>query len=385
MGEEEKEQGTVRYVRCAACGTWNPGTGDNCSHCGKPLKKGVKESPSEAHPPSPKAPAQAFCSNCRKPLPLNSKFCGYCGAPLPAATAPSSKPEEPGTPAQPVATTGLPKKVETPTSKVPRSVPPPPVLTTPPRSPRRAIETGPPSPPLGELARGTQGFAGLRPPTIEASIIEIKPDGSRGKKLSIGKQAVIGRAMCDANYPEDALLSARHASLENRGIKVILKDLGSQNGTFIKQRKDSELSNGDIFLVGRELFRFVTKDTAPPAADMAGEGTLVMTGAPMFQASTVSAKLERIQINGQVAEEFKLEKPETVIGRSSGDLVFKNDPYMSGKHAKITQRMGVFLLEDCKSRNGVYRRIQSETEVVDGDEFFLGEELFRVEIKTVEA
>ena len=68
-----------------------------------------------------------------------------------------------------------------------------------------------------------------------------------------------------------------------------------------------------------------------------------------------------------------------------GDVIVLNDPYMSGKHAKITQRMGVFLLEDCKSRNGVYRRIQSETEVVDGDEFFLGEELFRVEIKTVEA
>lgn len=277
------------------------------------------------------------------------------------------------------------KKAEAPTPKAPRPIPPPPILTTPPRAPSGAIETGPPSSPsLPDTSRGTAGFAGLRPPRVEASIVEIKPDGSRGKTFSVGKETTIGRAMCDANYPDDALISARHASLQNRGLKVILKDLSSQNGTYIKQRKDSELSNGDIFLVGRELFRFVTKEAAPPAADMAAAGTMVMTGASVFRAPSVSAKLERIQLNGQVAEEFKLEKPETVIGRSTGDWVFKNDPYMSGTHAKVIQRMGVFVLQDAKSRNGVYRRIQSELEVVNGDEFFLGEELFRVEIKMVD-
>ncbi len=384
MGEEEKEQGTVRYIRCVSCGTWNPGTSDNCSRCSKPLKGGAKASPPAAHPAPPQAPAQTLCSNCRKPLPPNSKFCGYCGAPLPAATVPPPKPNERATPTEPMAIPGPLKKAETTAPKAPRPIPPPPILTTPPRSPSGAFETGPPAPPLSEPSRGTAGFAGLRLPSIQASIVEIKPDGTRGKQFDIGKQAVIGRAMCDANYPDDALLSARHASLQNRGLKVILKDLGSQNGTFIKQRKDSELSNGDIFLVGRELFRFVIKEAAPPAAGMEAHGTMVMTGGSVFRAPAVSAKLERIQLNGQVAEEFKLEKTETVIGRSTGDLVFKNDPYMSGTHAKIIQRMGVFVLQDAKSRNGVYRRIQVEIEVVNGDEFFLGEELFRVEIKMVE-
>jgi len=37
-----------------------------------------------------------------------------------------------------------------------------------------------------------------------------------------------------------------------------------------------------------------------------------------------------------------------------------------------------------KSRNGVYRRIRDEIELRDADEFFLGEQLFRVEIQTIE-
>src|SRR2546425_2920200 len=77
-----------------------------------------------------------------------------------------------------------------------------------------------------------------------------------------------------------------------------------------------------------------------------------------------------------------LGKPETTLGRSNGDLVFKNDPYMSGTHARITAQPGRFILQDLKSTNGIYRRIVGEVELRDGDEFFLGEQRFRVALKT---
>ena len=109
---------------------------------------------------------------------------------------------------------------------------------------------------------------------------------------------------------------------------------------------------------------------------------MVMTGAPKLQRGPVTAKLQRIQLTGELIEEYKLEKPETTIGRNQGELVFKNDPYMSGAHARIVAQPGRFLLQDLRSRNGVYRRIRGEVELRDGDEFFLGEQLFRVGIKT---
>lgn len=214
--------------------------------------------------------------------------------------------------------------------------------------------------------------------------MELKPDGTTGKSLRIVKETVIGRGGSDLSYPNDALLSLRHASLAKREGKLFLKDLGSTNGTYIKQRQDSELNPGDIFLLGRELFRFATQRLDERQGQGVSMGTQVMKGAPRIQSGPVTAKLEHIQLNGDVIEEFSLDKRETTIGRSTGDLVFKDDPYMSGTHARIVAQPGRFILQDLKSRNGVYLRIRGEIQVRDSDEFFLGEQLFRVEVKALE-
>ncbi len=235
----------------------------------------------------------------------------------------------------------------------------------------------------GAAAQGTQVFSGLHTPKIEADITEVKPDGSMGKTLRTVKETVIGRGECELSYPDDALLAPLHASLKNHDGKLMLKDLGSQNGTFIKQRQDSELTAGDVFLLGRELFRFATQRLDESQGQPAPQGTVMMAGAPRLQPGPITAKLEHIQLSGEVIEEFSLEKPETTIGRTTGDLVFKNDPYMSGTHARIVVQPGRFILQDLKSRNGVYRRIHGEVELRDGEEFFLGEQLFRVAIKTL--
>ena len=248
----------------------------------------------------------------------------------------------------------------------------PPLPTPPPRSAGSAASSA-------SIGEGTKVFTGLHVPTVEASIIEIKQDGSTGKSIRIVKETVIGRGICDASYPADNLLSPRHASIANRAGKIILKDLVSQNGTFIKQRQDTELAPGDVFLLGRELFRFKTQGMDEPSGPT--EGTQVLRGAPRMHPGPVTAKLERIQLTGEVIEEFNLDKPEITLGRTRGDLIFKNDPYMSGEHARIVAQPGRFLLVDLKSRNGVYRKIRAELELQHGDEFFTGEQIFRADIK----
>jgi pSer/pThr/pTyr-binding forkhead associated (FHA) protein len=229
---------------------------------------------------------------------------------------------------------------------------------------------------------GTVVFSGLRAAArIEAQISEKKPDGSIGKTVPVLKETVIGRENCDLTYPQDMLLSPRHASVSVRDGKLMLKDLTSQNGSFIRQRQDSELSPGDVFLLGRELFRFVTQSLEESAKDQAVEGTMVWS-VPKLQKGPLTSKLEHIKLNGEVVAEFMLDKPETTLGRTTGDLVFKDDPYMSGTHARIVAQPGRFLLQDLRSRNGVYRRVRSEIELIDGDEFFMGEQLFHVDLKS---
>jgi len=227
-------------------------------------------------------------------------------------------------------------------------------------------------------------FTGLHVAQIEANISEKKPDGTAGKTLTITKETLVGRENCDLSYPRDTLLSMRHASLAVREGKLLLKDLGSQSGSFLRQRQDGELSPGDIFLLGRELFRFTTQSLDEAQAKDAAQGTVAWTVPPKLQKGPLTAKLEHIKLNGEIVAEFKLEKPETTLGRTTGDLVFKDDPYMSGTHARIVAQPGRFLLQDLRSRNGVYRRVRTEVELRDGDEFFMGEQLFHVEVKTLE-
>jgi len=226
-------------------------------------------------------------------------------------------------------------------------------------------------------------FRGFRPPSIEVQIAERQPDGSWGNPLQIADEVSFGRANCGINYPDDSSLSDRHALLAIREGKLFLEDLSSQNGTFIKQRQDAELVPGDVFLLGRDLFRFTTESLDEVEKTSAGQSTLGWSGAPKLQRGPITAKLEHIRLTGEIIEEFKLDKPETTMGRTNANLVFKDDPFMSGTHARIVAQPGRFILQDLRSRNGVFHRVRKEVELEDGDEFFLGEHIFRVEIKQV--
>jgi pSer/pThr/pTyr-binding forkhead associated (FHA) protein len=74
-----------------------------------------------------------------------------------------------------------------------------------------------------------------------------------------GTQTVFGREGGDILFPADAFLSRRHARvrMELRGgaMSVILEDLGSANGTYLRLRGSAVLGSGDMFRVGDQLFR----------------------------------------------------------------------------------------------------------------------------------
>jgi pSer/pThr/pTyr-binding forkhead associated (FHA) protein len=332
---------------------------------------------SEAAPQSPapvRTATQPFCPKCQKALPPGSRFCGFCGAPLPVAAPPA--------PPKPVeAPSAAPAAVASPAAKpAPPRPAAPPVAARPPAP--AAAKPEAPAPAAAAEVEGTKVFAGLHTPTTEVTLVEVKQDGTTGETVRVAKEITIGRENCDVNRPHDNLLAKRHAALEVRGERAILKDLGSQNGTFLKQRQDAELFPGDVFLLGRELFRFATEGAAAGSEQEAAAGTQFMVGAPKLAAAPVKARLEQIRLTGEVVRTFPLDKPETTLGRIKGDWTFRDDPFMSGTHARIAAKEGRFILQDLKSRNGIYRRIRKEVELGDGDEFFLGEQLFRVQIKT---
>ena len=64
----------------------------------------------------------------------------------------------------------------------------------------------------------------------------------------------LGRERGDILFPEDGYVSGLHCRLSWDGRRLLLTDLGSSNGTFLRVA-DAELRSGDVLLMGQQLFR----------------------------------------------------------------------------------------------------------------------------------
>lgn len=65
----------------------------------------------------------------------------------------------------------------------------------------------------------------------------------------------MGRERGHVLFPEDGYVSGLHCSVTKQGDGMVLTDLGSSNGTFVKLTGERELRDGDILLMGQQLFR----------------------------------------------------------------------------------------------------------------------------------
>lgn len=76
--------------------------------------------------------------------------------------------------------------------------------------------------------------------------------GARGATvLARGKALQIGAQTGDLRFPEDPLLSDQHCLIEDQAGSLVLTDLGSRTGVFVRVRGEQTLKNGDELLVGR--------------------------------------------------------------------------------------------------------------------------------------
>jgi pSer/pThr/pTyr-binding forkhead associated (FHA) protein len=70
---------------------------------------------------------------------------------------------------------------------------------------------------------------------------------------------------------------------------------------------------------------------------------------------------------------------EVVLGREEGDIVFRDDAFMSRRHAAITWDGRRALLTDLGSSNGTFVRLTGPTSIKNGDHVRLGDQLLRIE------
>jgi pSer/pThr/pTyr-binding forkhead associated (FHA) protein len=134
----------------------------------------------------------------------------------------------------------------------------------------------------------------------------------------------------------------------------------------------------------REIYRKRTPKISLPEADIAPSAELEIkiehaaTFYPVHRPKTPT--LFMMDDNQETAEAFRLRLPQTVIGRTRGDILVPNDAHVSERHVEIRRELVdnqyTWLLSDLRSTNGTYLRILKQF-LDDGDCLLLGGRYFR--------
>ncbi|NLE47601.1 MAG: FHA domain-containing protein [Sandaracinaceae bacterium] len=217
------------------------------------------------------------------------------------------------------------------------------------------------------------------PKPVGPCIRIIDAHGQLGPRMEIdGDRTDLGRLEGELTLEDDPFLDARHARFERREGRYHVLDLDSVNGVFIRIKERTPLRDGDRILLGRQLLAY---DTLHPSeatrAPMMLRGVLVF-GSP---AEAAYARLTRITTEGLGRDVFYLYRPETMLGRERGDLVFSDDAFLSRGHARISFDAASHqaYIEDLGSSNGTFLRVRGAQPLSDGDELRIGRHLFRFE------
>lgn len=251
------------------------------------------------------------CKECSSPVPSGHKFCGTCGAVVP---------EE--------------------------------------------VQTG-----------RVEFFSAMQDPGKARLILIRGMNGAEGLSYLLqGDEHVAGREEGPILFPDDAWLSANHANFFYRGEKLVVKDNDSLNGVYVRVSGVAEISFGEHFLCGEQVFRVEEGPVDSAGADASDTYFYSSPRRPS------SFRVIQVLEGGVSGMEFCSRDNIARIGREDADLNFPQDVYLSGSHARVEMVGEKLRLVDDHSRNGTYLRIRDEQELAHGDYLFIGHQLLRVEI-----
>jgi len=83
-------------------------------------------------------------------------------------------------------------------------------------------------------------------------VVQVLAGGARGACLvARGSTLQVGSAIGDLILSNDPLVDAQHCLVEEQAGSIVLTDLDSRNGVFVRSQPRQELLNGDEIVIGR--------------------------------------------------------------------------------------------------------------------------------------
>ncbi len=227
-------------------------------------------------------------------------------------------------------------------------------------------------PPSGTVVISAAAIADLlAKPQLQYSLVIVRPDGTHGQSYRIDKPvATLGRVEGDILFPDDNLVSRRHARLTVSGDGLTVEDLNSANGVYWRLRKPYVLQHSDVVLMGRQMFRFSDPANASQTPrDGKGSSKESLNSGPEFV---------RLLPGGVEENRYPLPAGESVLGRTRGSINFPDDAYLSGQHARVRNAGSKCTLEDLQAVNGTFIAVRKGVTLADGDILLIGHQLLRI-------
>ena len=314
-----KKENEDHYKFCLGCGSellqagapqvsFRPPTSpDALKESKRDIPPAAKAVEKKASEPPPAATSGTKCPSCDAEVPEGFKFCGSCGHKMDGAAAAPA-----------------------------------------------------PAAPAAQVAK--QGKAG--------ELILIQPDGSEGARYAFNGTIEIGRDH-DEHFAGDAFLSPKHARFEFGDDTLVVQDLDSLNGVYVRIEPEAPhvLEDGSVFRIGQEVIRFEGLQEGSPGAD----GATKMG----CDAKEYCGRIRLIVGPEKYGNAFCVPNTGLHLGRERGDVIFPEDGYVSGLHCRIFREGDKVFVVDVGSSNGTFIRVG--TKALDNGALVLtGQQLFQV-------
>src|SRR5256714_3902217 len=187
----------------------------------------------------------------------------------------------------------------------------------------------------------------------------------------------IGRTEGDIRFSDDQFMSPMHAKVSWEDGGLVVRDLGSRNGTWVFLEAPHRLTDGDLFLIGSQVLRF--RRLGYPGPHTADADATKRMGSMVPSADIAS--LTQLRGDGSSRDVIQLSPGRDVhIGRERGDWIFPYDPSMSAQHATVRSEDADFVLVDDHSRNGVAIAARGVMTLQHGSRIMVGDKLLRIEL-----
>ena len=196
-------------------------------------------------------------------------------------------------------------------------------------------------------------------------------------RFVVKDHSIIGRDEGHLIFKDDPYISPVHATLYYKENELFIRDEGSFNGVYIRLYDPIELTEGETFIAGEQLFCLESEPQpmAIPNAQKDVETKFFANSSKGVLGYYLIQKLD----GGQNGAVYPFVESSITVGRQGCDVNAPMDRFMSSRHCHVSLMNGKVILTDTGSKNGTFVKIKGEQKLNVGDYVLIGKQLLQVQ------